>query len=353
MLGLAAQDAPHLADGLVRAHQHEVGRHDSAGRPFAVEQERAQAVRLLGRHRGQQLGRLVLLQVAQGIDCFVGLHLGQQRGRLLGRRLAQQRAELIGFHLLERVRRGLRLELGEQLLALVATELLEQVGELTRPQAAQRLVRRVEPHRPGRSLGTTGAERLDRRPVDHPVRGRATAPAWGTEPAQQRLEADVHTDEPVLVADAGQVEVGGADDAHAVDVHELVVDDVAVEHHLTGPPLEVTQVETRPSCSVTRSVLISSTWSIGTYAPPTDPDDESGDGRVGLAPPADDEVEQAADLGAGAVAHRAADEAGDRDERVRDRAVGQETLGSVLTPATERGRSGKGWATSHDAPRGW
>ena len=42
VLGLAAQDPAHLADGLLRAHEHEVRRHDTTGRPLAVEEQRAQ-----------------------------------------------------------------------------------------------------------------------------------------------------------------------------------------------------------------------------------------------------------------------------------------------------------------------
>ena len=176
----------------------------------------------------------------------------------------------------------------------------------------------------------------------------ARPPPRRPEPAQQRLEADVDADQPVLVADAREIEVGGADDPDPVDVDELVVDDVAVEDHLAGPALEVAQVEAGGlQRHPLRADLVHVVDRHERAAAP-DPHHEPGDRRVRLAPPAHHDVGQAADLGAVAVAHGPAHQAGDRHERVGDGAVGQQALGSVLTPAAERGRSGQRWTTSHD-----
>ena len=58
---------------------------------------------------------------------------------------------------------------------------------------------------------------------------------------------DAHVDahQPVHRADLRDVQVSGTDDAHAVDVDELVVDHVLDQQHLTFAALEVGQVQPR------------------------------------------------------------------------------------------------------------
>ena len=131
------------------------------------------------------------------------------------------------LHLLQRVRGEVVVQAGQQLLPARPAQLFQHVRELGGPQPAQRRVRLAQLHR-GRRLRRVGAERLDRGPVDDPVRGRMPAEALGAEPAQQRLQADVHAHQLDLVADLGEVQVGGPDHLHLVGVHQLVIEDVAV-----------------------------------------------------------------------------------------------------------------------------
>ena len=55
VLGLRPQDPADLADGLIRAHEHEARGHEPAGRSLAVEQQRPQRRPSVGGHDRQQL----------------------------------------------------------------------------------------------------------------------------------------------------------------------------------------------------------------------------------------------------------------------------------------------------------
>ena len=101
----------------------------------------------------------------------------------------------------------------------------------------------AQPDVAGRSGG--GAEGLERRPVDHPVRGGEGPPARRAEPAQQGLRADVDAHEAHRALHGGEIEVGRAHHLDPVDVDELVVEHVPDQGHLALPPPEVPEVDAR------------------------------------------------------------------------------------------------------------
>ena len=191
------------------------------------------------------------------------------------------------------------------------------------------------------------AERLDGRPVDHPVRRRPHPPAPRPQPAQQRRRADVDADQPHPAEHRRQVEVGGPDDLLAVDVDELVVEHVPAQHDLAGPAGEVPQVEPGRAQDDLGVLDLLDRRRVDERQPAADPDDQPGHRRVRLAVrPAGDDVDERADLVAGLVAHRPADEAGHRDDGLADRGGGQDAFGPV--PAGARSAAGG----VEDAPAG-
>ena len=86
-------------------------------------------------------------------------------------------------------------------------------------------------------------ERLDRRPVDDPVGRGQRAPAAWPQSAQQRGGGHVGAHETNTAEHFGQIEVGRPDDLHAVDVDQLVVEDVLGQQHLARAADDVAQVE--------------------------------------------------------------------------------------------------------------
>jgi hypothetical protein len=112
---------------------------------------------------------------------------------------------------------------------------------------------------PGRLAG----ERLEARPVDEvpgpdpprqPFRQEATEAAAG---------AGVDPDHSIPAVESRQLDLVGADQPRAVDVDQLVVEDVVAERDLVGAPLERAQVEFR-LVSVTAPGAIDATRSAGT-----------------------------------------------------------------------------------------
>ena len=182
-------------------------------------------------------------EVAQRVDGLVGFHRRDQVRGLLGLGLAQQTLQLVGVHLLQRVGGGLGLQRGQQLLAAGAAEVLEQVGELARAQPVQGLLAaRAAAPWPGPSVasspkGATASQSMTRSGVGRPRHRRGP---------RRRSRVCTLTSTPTstnLVADRGQVEVGGADDLDPVDVDELVVEHVPGQQHLPGAADVVTQVQ--------------------------------------------------------------------------------------------------------------
>ena len=265
-------------------------------------------------------------QVAQRVDRLVGLHGGEQARRLDRIGLAQQLLEVLGLHLLEGVGRLVGAERGQQLATLVAPQVLEQVGQLAGAQPVQALVGRLEAHVGRRTADVLGrlGEGLDGGPVDDAVRRRAWPPPARAETPEQRGVGDVGTDQPDAADDLGQVEVGGPDDLDALDVDELVVEDVLGQQHLAGAADDVAQVE--PGRAQDHLGVADPVDGRGRDEgePAPDPDDQTAHRRVHLpVGPAGHDVVQPADLLAGLVAHRAAEQAGQRHDGVED-ALGRE-----------------------------
>ena len=132
----------------------------------------------------------------------------------------------------------------------------------------------------------------------------------GPSRAQQRLQADVHAHQADLVADLGEVEIGGPDHLHFVGVHQLVIEDVAVQQHLTLAPVELAQVQPgraerhRTSLDPVDRGCVEE----GVAAP--HPDHDPGQRRVGIGDAVylGDHVDQPADLLTRLVQHRGADQ---------------------------------------------
>ncbi len=183
-------------------------------------------------------------------------------------------------------------------------------------------------------------------------------PATRTEPAQEGGVGHVGTHQADAPDDLGQVEVGGADDLHALDVDELVVEHVLGQQHLAGAAHDVAQVEARRAQQHlgVPDAVDGGRRHEGQTAP--DPDDEPAHRRVDLpVGPARHDVIEAADLLTGLVADRATEHAGQRHDGVED-ALGREdaagaaaalvrvpirVTGSAREQARRVGRAGRRW----------
>ena len=145
------------------------------------------------------------------------------------------------------------------------------------------------------------------------------SPPPRAETAQQRGVGDVGADEPDTADHLGQIEVGGADDLDALDVDQLVVEHVLGQQDLAGATDDVAQVEpgrAQDHLGVADPVD-GGRRDEGESAP--DPDHETAHRRIHLpVGPASHDVVQPADLLAGLVPHRAAEQAGQRHDGVED-----------------------------------
>ena len=183
------------------------------------------------------------------------------------------------------------------------------------------------------------AEGLDGRPVDDPIGGGERAPPAGPQPAQQRGRRHVGTDQPYAAQHLGQVEIGGPDDLHAVDVDQLVVQDVLGQQHLAGPADHVLQVE--PGRAQQHLGVGDPIDGRGgdEGQPAPHPDDQPADGRIGLpVGPSGDDVVEPADLLTGLIGDRPAENAGQRHDGVEHPLGGQNPAGPA--PALVRGPFG-------------
>ena len=331
------------------------------GLVLGIAEKLAQRGRGRRGHAAQQLAAGRRRQVAQGIDRLVGLHGGQEARRLVGIGLAQQLFEVVGLHLLEGVGRLVGAQRRQQLLALVAAEVLEQVGQLAGAQAVQPFVGGLEADLGGpvdrvRRL----AEGLDRRPVDDAIRRGQRAPAARPQPAQQRGRRHIGTDQPYATQHLGQVEIGRPDDLHAVHVDQLVVQDVLGQEHLAGAADHVLEVEpgrAQQHLGV-RDPIDGRGGDEGQPAP--HPDDQSGHGRVGLpVGPAGHDVVEPADLLAGLVGDRPAENAGQGHDGV-EHALGRQDAAGAAAALVRRalgrrrdGGEGRGRYGPAICRRGW
>ena len=111
-------------------HGDEIGLHDAAGRVFGIFEAALQRDALEMRELGKDVGLLVLVEVLEQIDGFVGIELLQRLCHLLGRHVLQH---LIAHPLVELgQRRGLEVvaEHGDEDAARLRTQQLDQVGEV-------------------------------------------------------------------------------------------------------------------------------------------------------------------------------------------------------------------------------
>ena len=148
----------------------------------------------------------------------------------------------------------------------------------------------------------------------------------------------------------GQVEVGGPDDLDALDVDQLVVEDVLGQQHLAGAAHDVAQVEPgRAQQHLGVADAIDGRGRDEGQAPP-DPDDQPAHGRIDLAVgPAGHDVVEPPDLLTGLIAHRAAENAGQRDDGVED-ALGREDAAGPSAALVRRALRGL-TATARDRAR--
>ena len=88
----------------------------------------------------EELGALVVVEVAERVDGLVGLHRRQEPSGPGRGHLPQGGDGILVVELLEHVGRLVGVQRVEELLALRAAELLEEVGDLGRSQAVQLVV---------------------------------------------------------------------------------------------------------------------------------------------------------------------------------------------------------------------
>ncbi len=179
-------------------------------------------------------------------------------------------------------------------------------------------------------------ERLDRGPVDDAVgRGQGT-PAARPQSPEQRGGGHVGPHEANTTEHFGQIEVGGPDDLHAVDVDQLVVEDVLGQEHLTRTPDDVTQVEpgrAQQDLGV-RDAIDGRGRDEG--QPPAHLDDQARHRRVGLpVGPAGHDVLEPADLLTGLIRHGPPQNARQGHDGVED-ALGREDAAGAAAALVRR-----------------
>ena len=209
----------------------------SSGYPRSSSQRRC----IGGRHPPQQLTTRRCRKITQGVDRFIRLHGDEEARGLVGIRFAQQLFEIVGLHLLERVGGFVVAQRGQQFLTFVAAEVLQQVGQLAGAQTVQAFMGHLEAdlRRPVDGVVRL-RERLDRGPVDDAVGCGLRTPAARPQPAEQRGCGDVGPHKADTTEHFGQIEVGGPDDLDPIDVHQLMVEDVLGQEHLTRTADNVT-----------------------------------------------------------------------------------------------------------------
>jgi len=86
-------------------------------------------------------------------------------------------------------------------------------------------------------------ERLDARPVEERPCGDAAAQRPWEQPAHAAARAGVDADHPPPALDARELDLVGAHEPGAIDVDELVIEDVLLEQHLLWAAHEAFEVK--------------------------------------------------------------------------------------------------------------
>ena len=243
-----ARDGPEPLDRLAHRERgrkrDEVGSHESAGRVLVVHEELGD---LLGRpllHELDEVARVLALDLAEDVRRLVRGHLLED---LRGARLRQVLDDLgldLGLELVQRLGSRLDVQLLEDAGALGARDLAQDFRDVGRVEPLELLLRQggLEPlearvqrlHRVPRNearrqrrVGKPAAARRDARPEDPPHEA-AHAHVGGREDEVSRKHV--------------QLEVVHPHDLHAVDVHDLLVEEVPREKDLVLPRGAVQEV---------------------------------------------------------------------------------------------------------------
>ena len=247
---------------------------------------------------------------------------------------------------------------GEDAGAVARRQLLEDRREVRRVQLREALVRHAEA-----DAGDRGLDRVHVLPVDVAVLDRQlevarddAERALDPEAAQQAGRADVHGDEPEGALDLVEADVVHADDLAAVDVHDLLVEQVGLQEDLVLALVELPDVDRRGVQA--RADVVEA---LDGRPRDEDPallglDDEPGDGRVPVAD-RHDQVGHRPDGLAGPVEHRPADGPAQVDHLPPRRAGPQPTAGrwrgTPGVPRPLRGRGGPRGSSRRVSRRGY
>src|SRR6185312_13707493 len=284
----------------------EVGAHQAARLGGVVAEQRAHLHAVADGQEREDALAAVLLELADHVDGVVGSHAGEDLGDLLVAAILEELALVLVVELLEDV--GLELPVVvadglDDLLALLSGGGLDEVGDLGGVELGELRVGHAQAD--GRDVAD---ERLDARPVEELAGRDVGAERLGQQAPQAAAGAGVDADDPPGAADEGELDLVGANEARALDVDQLTVEQVALEQDLLGAPLEVAQVELRlaqhdPARADVRDALHAE---VG--PPPGDGHEHARDPRIADAAEADDQILDLAEPLAVGVAQRAADD---------------------------------------------
>jgi len=252
-LGVArdgAEPQERLFDGEVRRERHEVRSHEAARRVLVVNEELGDLVGGLLLHELDEVARVLALDLAEDVGGLVRGHLLEDlRSVLLGQVL-----EDLGLHLrLQLVQRfggGLDVQLSENAGALGARDLAQDVGDVRRMEALEPLLR--ERRLQAVELGWSGWIEFPRDEARGERAVRQASARGGVNPAPKTRAHEPRTPTSAAVSTrspADDVELEVVDTApttlHAVDVDDLLVEQVACEEDLVFARRPVDEV--RPS----------------------------------------------------------------------------------------------------------
>jgi hypothetical protein len=139
------------------------------------------------------------------------------------------------------------------------------------------------------------AKGLHGRPCENALGHGGTTEGPREEASQEREERDVDPDEFPAAFVPLEVQVGGPDDAHAIDVEQLVIEEVAADEPFAGPAHVVMQVERGREKPDGARGRFADGGGVDERTSGADANHDAGEPGVLAGVPANDEVEQAAD----------------------------------------------------------